>query len=96
MDELLADLNIENNLNTLEIEMLEQLGISPATLWVVITVILVSTVLNLLLTLSVITFILRIADQIKILKDNFTINQVKHSSILREVTFTGKRNKVSY
>jgi len=52
--------------------MLEQLGISPATLWVVITVILVSTVLNLLLTLSVITFILRIADQIKILKDSFT------------------------
>ena len=52
--------------------MLEQLGISPATLWVVISVIVVATVLNFLLTLSVVTFILRIADQIKILKDNFT------------------------
>lgn len=52
--------------------MLEELGISPVTLWVVVSVILISTVLNLFLTLSVVTFILRVADQIKILKDNFT------------------------
>ena len=53
--------------------MLEELGISPITLWVVISVILASTVLNLLLTLSVVTFILRVADQIKIIKDNSII-----------------------
>lgn len=45
--------------------MLEELGISPATLWVVVSVILISTVLNLFLTLSVVTFILRVSDQIK-------------------------------
>lgn len=53
--------------------MLEELGISSFTLWSVITLILVFTGLNLFITLSVATFVLRVADQIKSLKDNFAI-----------------------
>ena len=53
--------------------MLEELGISPFTLWSIITLILVFTGLNLFITLSVATFVLRVADQIKSLKDNFAI-----------------------
>ena len=49
---------------------MEELGISTFTLWSIITLILVFTGLNLLITLSVATFVLRVSDQIKSLKNS--------------------------
>lgn len=49
--------------------MLEELGISPFTYWCIISIILISTIFNLIISLSITTFVLRMADQIK----NFTI-----------------------